>query len=51
MKQTPDRNTPVPAVDPESSDPFAWPRRPTLPLVQAPFDFDAAETDGDKPCD
>jgi hypothetical protein len=51
MKQTPARSTPARAADPESSDPFAWPRMPTPPLIQIPFDLEAAETEGDTPCD
>jgi hypothetical protein len=43
---------PVPAVDAESTDDaFAWPRRPTVRLVQVPFDLEAAEQEGDTPCD
>jgi hypothetical protein len=47
MKETPVGSTPVPEVDPDLSDPFAWPRKPTLPLVQQPFDFEALEYEGD----
>lgn len=51
MKKTPASSTPVPATDAEWPDPFAWPRKPTVPLVQQPFDFEALEDEGDKPCE
>lgn len=51
MKQTPVRNTLVPAVDAEWPDPFAWPRMPTPPLVQVPFNFEDIEEEGNTLCE
>jgi hypothetical protein len=51
MKKKPVCSIPATAVEPDLQDPFAWPRRPTPPLVQVPFDFEAVETEGDTPCD
>jgi hypothetical protein len=51
MKKTPVSSTPVPAADAEWPDPFAWPRVPTPPLVQVPFNFEDIEEEGDTPCE
>jgi hypothetical protein len=50
MKQTPVSSKPVPAVNPNKSNPFPWPRRPTPALGQVPFDFEAFE-EGDTSCE
>lgn len=51
MKKTPVSSAPVAAPDPDASDPFAWPRKPTPPLVQVPFNFEAIEPEGDTACE
>ena len=51
MKKKLDRVIPFPAADAEWPDPFAWPRVPTQPLVQVPFDFESIEKKGDIPCE
>jgi hypothetical protein len=51
MKKTPASSKPVPAISPNKSNPFPWPRRPIPAIGQVPFDFDAIETEGDTSCD
>ena len=51
MKKTTASSTPVPAVNPNKSNPFPWSRRPTPVLGQVQFDFEAFEEKGDTPCE
>lgn len=53
MQKQSARIIPFPAIDAESTDDgaFAWPRRPTVPLVQQPFDFETVEEEGVESCE